>query len=133
MRMRGIPMLELPTTDEDCGSEEDEATLAPRKRDLKSGKVQTADTTVLYKITWPHEVIYTCTGQPEEYDQLIITIFVCGFLMVMATEKESIRPYMLQHLQNLMADVELYGWELIWAFHSIWLQTTRAGLSHLGG
>ena len=89
--MKGTPVLELPTTDEDSRSEE-EAAPAPKRRALKSGKVQTVDTTILRKITWSHKVVYTCTGQPVVYDQLSITLFVSTFLMVMALEKESVRP-----------------------------------------
>ena len=119
--MRGAPVLELAITDEDSRSEEG-ANPATKMRALKTGKLQTADTTILHKITWTHKVIYTCTGQPAEYDQLSITIFVSGFLMVMILEKQSVRPYMLQHLQDLMADADLYGWEPIRAFHAIWFQ-----------
>ena len=47
--------------------------------------------------------------------------------MVVASEKESIRPYMLQHLQDLMVDMELYGGEPVRAFHAIWLQQLKQG------
>ena len=66
-----------------------------------------------------------CTGQPVEYDQLSITVFVSSFLIVMAMEKESVRPYMLQHLQDLMADAELYSWEPARAFYAVWLQQSE--------
>ena len=59
--MIGVPVLELPTMDEDSGLEEEETTPAPRKRGLKSGKILTAHTTVLHQITWPHEVVHTST------------------------------------------------------------------------
>ena len=52
--MRDAPVLELPIMGEDPGSEEEVITPAPRKRNLKSGKIQTTNTTVLCKITWPH-------------------------------------------------------------------------------
>ena len=45
--MRGAPVLELPTMVEDSGSEEEAITPASRKRGFKSGKMCTADTTVL--------------------------------------------------------------------------------------
>ena len=37
-------------------------------------------------------------------------MFVNGFLMVTAGEV-TVRPFMFQHLQELMEDVELYRWE----------------------
>ena len=92
----------------DHRSDEEVNTHAPRKRALKFGKIQTADTTVLCKITWLNEFIYTYTGQPKEYEQMSITLFMKGFLIVMAIEKQSIRPFMLQHLWDLMEDMELY-------------------------
>ena len=45
--MRGTPVLELPTTDEDCGPEEKVTTPSPKKRAIKSGKILRADTSVL--------------------------------------------------------------------------------------
>ena len=69
----------------------------------------------------------TPTGQPAEYDQLRIPLFVSGYLSVMSVEKGSVRLYTLQHLQDIMADVELYGWEPIRAFHAIWLQQLEQG------
>ena len=65
--MRATQVLELPTMDDDSRSEVKVTTPAPRKRGLKSGKIRMADTTVLHKITWQHEVVYTSTGQPSEY------------------------------------------------------------------
>ena len=55
-------------------------------------------------------------GQPAEYDQLSVTLFVSGYSMIIASEKKSVRPYMLQHLEDLMEDVELYSWETVLAF-----------------
>ena len=41
---------------------------------------------------------------------------------------------MVNHLDELMGDAELYGFEPIHAFHSEWLQQfTGAWLSHVGG
>ena len=36
-----------------------------------------------------------------------VTLFVSGLLTVMAGKKETVRPFMLQHLQDLMEDTEL--------------------------
>ena len=40
----------------------------------------------------------------------------------MATEKPSVHPNMVQHFQELMSNVEIYGWEPVRAFHALWLQ-----------
>ena len=40
----------------------------------------------------------------------------------MEAGKQLFVPLMACHLQELMADMELYGWELVRAFHAIWLQ-----------
>ena len=55
------------TSDEDTESGE-EATPTPEKKALKSGKIRTADSSVLHKAIWPYEVVYTATGKPAEYD-----------------------------------------------------------------
>ena len=34
---------------------------------------------------------------------------------------------MIQHLQDLVDDVDLYGWEPVWAFHAVWLQQLEEG------
>ena len=49
---------------------------------------------------------------------------------MMEAEKLAVHTLMA-HLQELMEDVELYGWEPIGAFHPIWLQQLEQG-SHLG-
>ena len=110
--MRGAPVLQLPTTNEDSRCEEEATTSAHRKWGLKSGKIYRADTTVIFKITWPHEVIYSRTGQCAEYVKMSATLFFFSrFLMVMAGEKIIIGHFMLQHLKKLKGDVELYGWQ----------------------
>ena len=65
---------------------------APRKMGLRSWKDRAADTAVLQKITCPHEVVYTSTGQPTEYKSMSVTFFVGRFLMVIAGEKDNIKP-----------------------------------------
>ena len=48
-----------------------------------------------------------------------VVFFVSGFLTMMAGKKDTIRPFMIQHLQELMEDMELYGWKHIPAFHAV--------------
>ena len=44
------------------------------------------------------------------YDALAVLLFVSGYFAMMELE-DSIKPLMACHLQELMADTELYGWE----------------------
>ena len=74
--MRGAPVLQLPTMNDNSRSKEQVTTPAPRRRGLNSGMIHTADTTVFHKITWPHEVVYTSTGQPTEYKRMSVTLFI---------------------------------------------------------
>lgn len=41
---------------------------------------------------------------------------------MMEAEKPMIRPFMANHLVELMMDAELYVWEPVCAFHTVWLQ-----------
>ena len=66
IQMRSTPVMNLVTFDELDSKEE--ALPAPRKRGLKSGKLSTADTSVLCKIVWPHEVIYMAASKPAKYE-----------------------------------------------------------------
>ena len=40
----------------------------------------------------------------------------------MDPQKPDIKALMLVHLAELMVDAELYGWEAIHSFYTIWLQ-----------
>ena len=68
-RLRGTPDAYLLTTDEDSG--QDKPTQASERRRSKgvSGKLRTADTTVIHQVTWPIEVIYSHSAQPVICDQ----------------------------------------------------------------
>ena len=112
MHLRGAPARDLHTTDDNSGSDEEVTTPAPKRRGLKSGKVCTMDTTVK-RITWPHDVMYTGAGQPKVFEDMSISLFVSGYLMVMAGERDQVKPHMIQHLQDLMKDVESYGSETV--------------------
>ena len=72
-RLRGVPA-PFVHTDEDNVSEDEPAAPTRRKQGLKSGNVQTADTLVTRKITWPHEVVYTSQGQLAVYDDMSVAL-----------------------------------------------------------
>ena len=74
--------------------------------------VCTAGNLVEKRIIWPHEVVYTATGK-----ELPIPPFVHGYILVMQGEKELVRAKMASHLEDLMGDLEIYGWERVRASH----------------
>ena len=96
---------------------------------MKSGKVHTADTTVLERITWPHEVVYTSAGRPVVNENMRISL--SGYLIVMAGERDQVKPYMIQYLQELMDDAELYGWSLS-GHTSLYSSSKWNKVGHLG-
>ena len=65
------PVVDLITTDEEPGSEED-PTPKPKRKSLKSGKLRTADSSVLNKVVWLHEMVYTTTGKSAKYEDIVI-------------------------------------------------------------
>ena len=57
----------------------------------KLGKLRTADTTVVYHITWPHKVTYKRSGQTAVYEELSSMAFVSGYLTAMAREPKHVK------------------------------------------
>ena len=51
----------------------------------------------------------TVEGQPSVYDSISVPLFVSGYMQAMEAEKPSVRPYMANHLIELIGDAELYG------------------------
>lgn len=51
-----------------------------------------------------------------------MVLLVSGYLAMVEQEKESIKPLMTHHLQEVLADAKLYGWELVRAYCDVWLQ-----------
>ena len=82
---------------------------------------------VIKRITWPHGVVYTVAEKPAAYEELSIPHFVQGYLIVMSGEKETVSAKMASILEDLMGDVELYGWERIRAYHGVWLNQLEQG------
>ena len=69
--------------------------------------------TVVKNVICPHEVIYTEAGKPVAYDEVSIPLFMQGYLIVMRSEKETVRAKMASHLEELMGDAGLYHWERV--------------------
>ena len=65
------------------------------------------------RLTWTHKVVYTTDGKASVYDDISISLFVKGYLVVMEGEKEVVRAQMPSHLKDLMSDSEFYGWDKV--------------------
>ena len=74
-RFHHQPIITLSTIDEESDSD---AVEPPRLRwkPLKSGKLCMAESMMLKKVTWPHELVYTAMGQPAMYEDPSVTLFV---------------------------------------------------------
>ena len=48
--------------------------------------------------------------------------FVSGYLIVMDSQHQDTKAFLDSHLQDIMEDVEAYGWPVVRDFHSTWLQ-----------
>ena len=109
---RRTPLLVKTCTDE---SEMDEEPAPRRKKAqaLKSGKVRTVDSTVIKRIMWPHELVYTSRGEPVTYELISLPQFVTGYLSVLDTVKSEERQLMLKHLKELMSVSSTYRWKPI--------------------
>ena len=64
--------------------------------------------------TWPHELQYTTAGKPVAYQHLTVSSFVqrYRYLIIMKLEDRAPRKKMTQHLEELMGDIDLYGWSM---------------------
>ena len=78
-------------------------------------------------MTWPHEVIYSMAGKPAAYEDLSIPMFVQGYRIVMKGDVGAIMEKMATHLDELMNDAELYGWERVRAYHRVRLNQLEQG------
>ena len=92
---------------------------ARRKIELKSGKIWTMDSTVNKKVVWPHKVVFTTQGQPPVYSDMSIALFMNGYLTVLAEKAKDNKPFLLQHLQELMEEAKIYSWRAVRDYHSV--------------
>ena len=82
---------------------------------------------VVRRITWPHEGVNSASRKPAAYEDLPTPLFVQQYLIVMKGEEEAIRAKMATHLEELMSDSELYGWDRVKAYHRVWLNQLEQG------
>ena len=90
-------------------------------------KVRTMDSIVTKKVVWPHKVVCDTQGQPLVYGDMSLGLFANGYLTVLAEEAEDIKPFLLQHLQELMEDAKIYIWRAVRDYPAAWLQNIEQG------
>ena len=78
---------------------------------------RTGATMVVHNITWPQEMIYSSTAKPATYKELSVPAFVQGYLVVMDTVNTKTKDIMAKHLEDLMSDCDITGWENVRAYH----------------
>ena len=66
-------------------------------------------------------------GKPVAYEELLIPLFVQGYLIVMRGEKEAVRAKMASHLEELMGESTLYSCERVRAYHGVWINQLEQG------
>ena len=77
-QMRQFPALSATPGDEVSSTDEDEPAPKCRRRNFKSGMDKTGTTTVLKKITWPHEVVHISwqTRLLSGYDNAAVCLWI---------------------------------------------------------
>ena len=97
------------------------ATRNIKRHPLESCRNHTGATMVIKWIMRPHKVQYTAAGMPAVYEDLSMSAFVQGNLIIMQSEDTNTQGKITQHLEELMGDCNLYGWDKVQAFHGVWL------------
>ena len=93
--------------------------LVVRERRPPSNPVSSAQLHHCLQITWLHKLVYGIGRQPVVYDKITIILFIQGYLMSIESERPHQWEPKLKHLTKLMADVAIYGWEPVQAYHAI--------------
>ena len=116
------------TSEDDSTSDEEEHQLRQKKkRALKSGMHRTGATSVVTKLTWPHEVMFTAAGKQAAYQDISVPLFIQGSLITIDTQDHSVKQKMGDHLKYLMSGAEIYRWEKTQAFHGVWMNQIKQG------
>ena len=80
-RSAHTPLLAI--TDDETEGEDEQWMPASRKGPTTSGKLKSADTSAIHRVTWPHEYVFTPEGQPTAYESLSTMAFATGYLTIM--------------------------------------------------
>lgn len=89
-RVQQLPLL-CPYTTDTVSDEEAAATTKPCQNLLKSAKKRTADTQVIQRVDWLHELVCTTEGLPHEYEKLSIPLFVYCYVKIINGQKLPIK------------------------------------------
>ena len=117
---------------EEPSSGEDGPITWRKRKTLKSG-MQRTGATLVKRIPWPHEGLYSADGKLATYGNLTFTALVRGYLMVLDIEPDTKTKGLLSHhLEDLIEDSEQYGWPRVQAFHAAWLNHIEQGRSSWG-
>ena len=112
-----IHISEVTCLDSNSTSDEEQPTTRKR-RPLKAGLNHSRATMVVKWITWPHEVQYTVSGKPATYENVSVSSFAQGYLIIMQCEDIESTGIMTQHLEELTGDC-LQGWDKVRAYHGV--------------
>ena len=66
--LRRTPLLVVETCTDESETDGEPAPRRKKAKALKSGKIRTADLTVIKRIMWSHELVYTSRGWGEARD-----------------------------------------------------------------
>ena len=61
-----------------------------------------------------------------------LALFTHGYLSMATDESVVIKEYMYNHLQEILQDVEVYGWKVVKDYHAAWLQLMEHGQAAWG-
>ena len=85
-QLQGAADAHLPINDNESDQEEPIQAADRSWSPVVSGKLWTADTTMVRSVTLPHEVVYSPTAQPVVYQHISTMAFVDSFITVMSQE-----------------------------------------------
>ena len=122
----------LANTDDELDGEEEEQPQATRRSQIAFGKLRTADTTGVKQVLWPHELVFTPEGRHAVYESMSSMAFANGYLSIMSLQMDTHRDKMAIHLQEMMEDWETFGWPVVRAYHTPWLQHLEQGRATWG-
>ena len=78
-------------------------------------------------------MLYSADGKPAVYSDLAMAAFVHGYLIVVNSEMDTqVKAQMSQHLEDLIEDMDLYGWDKVCPFHAAWQNQLEQGRSTWG-
>ena len=100
--LKKAPKTTFYSSDEESDSEEEMVACKRRRITIKSGKVCTADSTILKQIIWSHELVYRPSDKLAVYDELSLTLLIQGYLVILEAEMPQQKEAMLKHLSKLM-------------------------------